>query len=531
MSEAVEVRDAFRIYTSAAGAAVALQGLNLVVDEGEIVVALGPSGSGKTTLLRVVGGFEGLSAGSVSVFGTQLSRLGEKAMARFRAANLGFLDQHYGRALSPTLSCRETVSLQLELVGREPRASRRIADELLERLGLLDRRNEPPQALSGGEQQQVALCAAIAHRPKLLLADEPVGELDAESASTVYAILSEMARDAGMSVVVVSHDLGAETIADRVVTISEGRVVDESRPGTPTALVVSRGWIRVPTPELRELGEPSRMSLELRREELALTAVADRPRAGGKWGLPANDPAPAGERADRMETTVAELRQVVKAYGTGDATRVVFENLSHRIAAGSFVVVVGRSGTGKTTFLHLLAGLERPSAGDIVLLELSLTGLDRSQLALIRRRHVSLVTQEPGLVPYLSAAENLMLGLQLRAERSVRRESVDEALAAVGLDERLKHRASSLSAGERQRVAVARALLADAELVLVDEPTACLDRENGRLVGQLLARAAYEKGVAVVCATHDPALIELADEVIQLGARRRRPAPQRPRPC
>src|SRR6266487_1332208 len=181
MTPAIDVRDAFRIYPSAGGAAVALQGLTLVVERGEIVVALGPSGSGKTTLLRAIGGFEQLSAGSVRVFGTELSRLGARAMAAFRAANLGFLDQHYARALSPDMSCRDTVSLQLDLLGKEPEESGRIADALLERVGLEDRGDERPQTLSGGEQQRVALCAAIAHKPQLLLADEPVGELDPES--------------------------------------------------------------------------------------------------------------------------------------------------------------------------------------------------------------------------------------------------------------------------------------------------------------------------------------------------------------
>ena len=155
---------------------------------------------------------------------------------------------------------------------------------------------------------------------------------------------------------------------------------------------------------------------------------------------------------------VAELRSVTKRYGE----RVVLEGLSRTFDAGRLVAVVGRSGSGKTTLLHLLAGLERPTGGEVALLGRELSGLDRSALAGLRREHVALVTQEPGLVPYLSALENVELGLDLRGTAPDRARA---ALEEVGLGERLNQRASNLSAGERQRVAIARALAADAKLL------------------------------------------------------------------
>ena len=200
---------------------------------------------------------------------------------------------------------------------------------------------------------------------------------------------------------------------------------------------------------------------------------------------------------------------MTKRYGE----RVVLEGLTRSFDAGRVVAVVGRSGSGKTTLLHLLAGLERATGGEVALLGRELSGLDRSALAGLRRDHVALVTQEPGLVPYLSALENVTLGLDLRGTAPDRARA---ALEEVGLGERLSQRASNLSAGERQRVAIARALAADAKLLLADEPTARLDEDNGKAVGRLLLRAARERGVAVVCATHDPALIALADEVLEL---------------
>jgi ABC-type lipoprotein export system ATPase subunit len=502
VTPALDVRDAFRLYPSPGGATVALQGLTLSVEPGEIVAVLGPSGSGKTTLLRTLAGFEPLSAGSAHVLGTELNRLGAAATAAFRAANVGFIDQHYGRTLPPDRTCREAVALQLELGGEEREASRRAADALLARVGLGDRADDRPDELSGGEQQRVAVCAAVAHRPRLLLADEPAGELDAESAQTVYRLLVELAQEDGATAVIVTHDAEAAAIADRLLHIRDGRLVEQSLNGQGRALVVSRrGWLRLPDGIL----DTALASAERVTDHVVLRPLGPEREAQAR----AEPPAPA-----RLEGgVVAELRNVTKSYGA----RLVFADLSLEFQAARVTAVVGRSGSGKTTLLHLLAGLERPTAGDVLVSGQLLGDKDRSELAALRRRALALVTQEPGLVPYLTALENVVLALGIRGADRAAAERATTALAQVGLGERLDARAATLSAGERQRVAIARALAADVELLLVDEPTARLDEENGRATGALLVRAARERGIAVVCATHDTVLIELADQVIPLA--------------
>ena len=513
MSSAIDIRAAFRIYPSVGGPVAALQGLDLTVERGEVVVALGPSGSGKTTLLRVVAGFEPLSAGSAHVLGIDVTRLGPTGRASFRAGSLGFLDQHYTRSIPRGLSCRRVVALGLELRGEDPAESRREAGELLERVGLANRAEEHPQQLSGGEQQRVALCAAIAHRPELVLADEPAGELDDESARLVYTALADLARAGGATLLIVSHDSAAETIADRIVTISDGRAVAEHLPGGPQLLVTSRGWLRIPDAYLRDVGEPRRVTAQ-RSEGALVLRPADRPSA-----TEAHPPGQARSSVEvDLDTPVAELRNVVKRYGTGQRERVVLERATISIASGRIVAVIGRSGSGKTTLLHLLAGLELPTEGDVLVRGRSLSALSRPERALVRRAHIALVSQEPGLVPYLSAAENIALGLSLRQDVGGSA-SVEKALGDVGLDGQLRKRVSVLSAGERQRVAIARALVSKAELVLVDEPTARLDRENARVVARLLTEAARGEGRAVVIATHDAELIAHADETVVVRGR------------
>jgi ABC-type lipoprotein export system ATPase subunit len=505
---AVDVREAFRIHRFDGATSVALQGLTLQVEQGEIVVVLGPSGSGKTTLLRTVAAFDTLSAGVARVLGTEVGSLDPGAAALFRARNLGLLDQHYARALSPDLTCVHTVGLGLQLLGSPRSAARNVAAELLERVGLGDRLDTRPGSLSGGEQQRVALCAALAHRPRLLLADEPAGELDAENAKVVYGLIAELAREQGTTALVVSHDEAAATIADRLVYVRDGRVVEEGRPGVRTSLVVTEpGWVRLPDPLLEALGSPKRLHADRRQQELVLSS--------DELDRTLETPAPAmfHERAATPGEVVAEVRGVVKRFP--GAPRAVLSGVSAAFGGGTLTAVVGRSGSGKTTLLHLLAGLDRPSEGRVLVQGREIEGLDRAEAAAVRREHVALVTQEPGLVPHLSARENVELGLLVRGLEG----DPAGALAEVGLGARLDHRADRLSAGERQRVAIARALAADPVLLLADEPTARLDQSNARAVAELLAKLAHEHGTAVVCATHDAVVIERADAKLELAAR------------
>jgi ABC-type lipoprotein export system ATPase subunit len=507
---ALELRDVFRIHADSATGAVALQGLTLSVARGERCVVLGPSGSGKSSLLRIAAGFDRPSAGIARTLGVDVMRLGARRAAAFRSQRLGFLDQHYARALSPALSCADNVALPLALGGVSAHERRRRALALLDDMGLADRADDPPSALSGGEQQRVAACAALAHTPALLLADEPAGELDARTARTVYRLLGELVGTSGTTLVIVSHDEAATELADRVVHVRDGRISGELLRGGSQRLVVGRGgWVRLPESARSEAGIAGRASWRVGQGELQLSGD----------GLEAAATAPPPSEAPVGGEVVCELRGVAKGYGSGAGAHPVLSSFEAAFTRGRLVAVEGRSGSGKTTLLHLIAGLELPDGGSIVVAGVDLGELDREALAAHRRDHIGWVGQEPGLVPFATALENVLLAQEIHhGGRAPEHEPEARAwLERLGLADCVDRAADRLSAGERQRVAIARALARRPDVLLLDEPTARLDQESAALVAGLLVSAARLSRAAVICATHDVLLTQRADDVIHLG--------------
>jgi ABC-type lipoprotein export system ATPase subunit len=502
VTAAIEARDIFRIHQTAEGDAAALQGLSLTVRDGETVTVLGPSGSGKSTFLRILAGLDRPSAGTVRVFGVELAKLPARDVARYRTRLVGYADQHYARALAPELTAHELIGLELGLAGATAAERGRRADELLERVGLWDKRAARPAELSGGEQQRIAVAASLAHRPKLFLADEPTGELDAASAHLVYETIGELIRSERCTAVIVSHDPESAAVADRVIRIRDGRVSEESGGSLPEeSIVVGRGgWLRLPEELLRRSG--IRTHATARLEGQAIVVAGDE----------AAETAPVAAAADgpKERQLVAALRGLEKSY----ARRTVLGGLQASFDSSTLTAVTGPSGSGKTTLLHILGGLELPDSGLVTVLGTNISRLDRAARADFRRDHIGYVGQQAGLVPALSALENVELALALRG---LPPDPAREALVAVGLEDRIEQRVSRLSTGERGRVAIARALAPRPEVLLADEPTSRLDQANAIAVGTLFVRLAREYGTAVVCATHDPLLIEQADETLRLG--------------
>jgi ABC-type lipoprotein export system ATPase subunit len=513
MSEAViELRDVFCVHRTNEGDAAALQGMNLELVRGEVLCVLGPSGAGKSTLLRVVAGIQQPSAGVVRVLGHDIGRMSARSRSRFRHKSVGFLGQYTETALSPDLRMREAVGLPLALRGASRRERRTRVDELLQATALADRADALPSELSGGERQRFALCAALAHRPALLLADEPTGELGDASADAVRALIVELTRSHGTSVILVTHDPATAEIADRTLRIRDGRIVGD-RYGGEDALVVDGGWLRLPAELLVQAGIGRRARVRPTPDGVIVTrAVSDRGPAAPA-AAKAAPPPPA-----RWMPVQVELRSVARTYGHGLTRRHVLGGLTHDFAPGRVTAITGRSGSGKTTLLKLVAGLDRPSSGQVMLDGHPLGDRDGEQLAGLRRQRIGYLSQEPAPIGFLSAEENVVLALRMRGlDEDAAAERAAEALARAGLADRARQLVHRLSAGEAQRLALARALASARGLLIVDEPTSRQDENSAQAVAGLLTAAAHEEGQTVICATHDPLVIHQADKVVALG--------------
>lgn len=214
----IEVRDIVKSYDKLR----VLDGVSLDIGRGEIVAVTGPSGAGKTTLLQIVGSLERADSGSVSYEGTRLETLGEKALARFRNVNIGFIFQFH--QLLPEFTLLENVEMPALIDGRSRAEARRRAMELIEYLGLGDRTTHKPSQLSGGERQRAAVARALVNNPRVVLADEPTGSLDSRNRAELHRLFFDLRRDMGHTFVIVTHDENLAADADRIIRLTDGHI-------------------------------------------------------------------------------------------------------------------------------------------------------------------------------------------------------------------------------------------------------------------------------------------------------------------
>jgi putative ABC transport system ATP-binding protein len=218
-SSVVHAEDLKKIYSRGAEEVRALDGVSFRIDKGEFVSIVGPSGSGKTTLLQLIGGMDRPTSGRLVIAGQEMGNLNDAGLTRLRRDHVGFVFQHFG--LLPTLTVAENVAIPSLFKRRD---ARKQVDELLERVGLTQRRNHRPNQLSGGEMQRVAIARALINDPSLLLADEPTGNLDSATSERILALLHEL-HQGGLTVVVVTHNEALAHAAQRSIVLNDGVIV------------------------------------------------------------------------------------------------------------------------------------------------------------------------------------------------------------------------------------------------------------------------------------------------------------------
>ena len=224
MSTLVEIRQLSKVYERGRERLEVLHHVDLDIDRGDFLALMGPSGSGKTTLLNLIGGLDSPTEGTISVDGKRIDSLSEGALAKWRAAHVGFVFQFYN--LLPMLSARKNVELPLLLTSLSSAQRKRNADVALELVGLKDRAAHKPGELSGGQQQRVAIARAIVSDPTLLVCDEPTGDLDRQSASDILTLLQELNRDHGKTIIMVTHDPKAAEYARHTLHLDKGTLVE-----------------------------------------------------------------------------------------------------------------------------------------------------------------------------------------------------------------------------------------------------------------------------------------------------------------
>jgi putative ABC transport system ATP-binding protein len=306
MEPLIRCENLVKIYSLTGVEVVALQGLDLNVEPGEVVGIVGASGSGKSTLLNVLGGLERPSAGTVRVGERDLFKFSDAELDAYRRSQVGFVWQQTSRNLIPYLTALENVELPMRLSNQPGKERRQHAMQLLGTLGLTHRKDHTPAQLSGGEQQRIAIAVALANRPQILLADEPTGEVDTATAAEVYTALRKINAMYGLTILIVSHDPDLSRYTDRVVAIRDGKTStemvrsgrqamdDEPQPATSAPqpgsdlqkpsefeeLVVldSAGRLQIPRDYLERLDIGDRVQLELRDSHIVIHPVAKRGR-------------------------------------------------------------------------------------------------------------------------------------------------------------------------------------------------------------------------------------------------------------
>lgn len=221
----LEIKNLCKVYGKGETRVEALKDVSFDVEQGEFVAIVGPSGSGKSTLLHILGGVDTPTSGIVNIAGTNIGELNETKLAIFRRRHIGLIYQFYN--LIPILTVEENLTLPILLDGKKP--DKKLLRDLIEKLGIKNRLKHLSNQLSGGQQQRVSIGRALMNHPALLLADEPTGNLDSENSKEIIALLRKFNRENNQTVIIITHDERIALVADRVITIEDGRITQDSR--------------------------------------------------------------------------------------------------------------------------------------------------------------------------------------------------------------------------------------------------------------------------------------------------------------
>jgi ABC-type lipoprotein export system ATPase subunit len=416
--------------------------------------------------------------------------------------------------------------------------------ELLEIVELTEHAYKLPAHISGGQKQRVAIARALVNDPPVIIADEPTGNLDTVTAETIFQIFEKLFQD-GKTIILVSHDSSLAARFSRRIYIADGEIISknggggfgegrESQSSTPgsgeentTEMASSPGLVEKkngsgtpltmtpPGGNGRDKAETGiQRGLEKQQVEPKAISVQD---GGGGNGSKIKGASVASPATDTDKAAII-LRNVVKTYVNAAGEFTALKDINLQMNYGQFISIVGKSGSGKSTLLNLLTGIDHPTSGEVIVGSEDIYKMSESRRALWRGRNVGIVFQFFQLLPTLSLLENTMLPMDYCKvfPANERPERAMELLKMVGLEEQAYQLPSSVSSGQQQSAAIARALATDPPIIVADEPTGNLDSRSADNILEMFARLA-ESGKTILVVTHDPSFTKRTDQTVILS--------------
>ncbi|MXN66315.1 ATP-binding cassette domain-containing protein [Stappia sp. GBMRC 2046] len=505
----LEISGLSKSYGEGAARTQVLSNINLKVEEGEFIAIVGFSGSGKTTLISALAGLVTPDEGGVIMHGKEIGGPGPER---------GVVFQSY--SLMPWLTVQGNVALAVDSVFSEkPRAEReKICRRYIDMVGLSHAVDRKPSELSGGMRQRVAVARALAMQPEVLLLDEPLSALDALTRSKLQDEFAAISEQEKKTIILITNDVDeAIILADRILPLDPGPKatlgpsfkVTLPRPRDRSAMNSDPEFIRLRSEVTNYLISAGAERETANEREIVLPNVVPITLKGSRERLPA-----AYEKAatSPIEERFVEFSQVRKVYPTPKGPLTVVDGFDLKMKKGEFVTLIGHSGCGKSTVLSMVAGLNDITSGAVILdgREVAKAGPDRA-----------VVFQSPSLMPWLTAKENVALGVDRvypNAQPAERKDVVEYYLQRVGLGDAMDRMASDLSNGMKQRVGIARAFALSPKLLLLDEPFGMLDSLTRWELQDVLMDVWARTNVTAICVTHDvDEAILLADRVVMMS--------------
>lgn len=455
-----------------------LKGVSFQIPNGQIVAIMGPSGCGKTTLLNLIGGLDKKTKGTIKINGKIIAGLSEQALTKFRRDNIGFIFQLFN--LFEDQNLLENVSLPLIIQGVPIRKARERAEQLLAAFNLEDRKFEKPNKLSGGEKQAVAIARTLITQPRLILGDEPTGDLDENTATKIMRIFREIVeKNPSVSIIVVTHSIFIARQCDRILRLENGIITDDFT-----------------TDQKDKLN-----NLEYAKAFNKLKKIA----------VKVN-----GCLSNNKKSPIISAKHLKKTYLQGKQKVTALDDVSLDVFDGEFLVIFGPSGAGKTTLLNLLAGLDTPDEGKILFKNENLIKLSDRQKSKMRNKHFSFIFQNYGLLPHLTALENVAIPQLMKKSPELSKAEILKILEEIGIAEFQEHKPAYLSGGQRQRVGIGRALANQPAVLFGDEPTGDLDEKTSEKVMGIIDQYQKKRNMTIVMVTHNPKLAQKANRIVFL---------------